>query len=501
MTAGKEKEKVEDVEMKDAEEEKVEKKDPNLLSVEDVREHCKLIRRSVETKEARFMLRVLRALPVTRRKMNPIVLRSVMKTFYTADGDRDTKDSLLKFVAQADEIDGSLTPSRGKASATPLYPEVDFYMNLLVLIHLIDGKKGKEALECATLIVTKLQNQNRRTLDLISAKCFFYYMRAHEMAGEQLKQSQLVASCRATLHACLRTATLRNDFEGQAVLINCLLRNYLHYNLYNQADKLVLKSTFPDQASNNEWARYYYYLGRIKALQLDYTEAHKHLLQSARKAPQNSAAGFKQHVAKLSVTVDLLLGNIPERQTFVAPEVKQSLAPYLQLTQAVKTGDVGRFDNVVKKFAAQFQADFTYSLIVRLHHNVVKTAVRTISLAYSRITFADIAAKLQLDSSEDAEHIVAKAIRDGVIEAVLDHESGTMQSKDTSDVYSTREPQIAFNQRIEFCLDLHNHSVKAMRFPPKSYNKELESAEDRREREAQDLELAKEMAEEDDDAY
>ena len=25
---------------------------------------------------------------------------SVMKTFYTADGDRDTKDSLLKFVAQ-----------------------------------------------------------------------------------------------------------------------------------------------------------------------------------------------------------------------------------------------------------------------------------------------------------------------------------------------------------------------------------------------------------------
>ena len=43
--------------------------------------------------------------------------------------------------------------------------------------------------------------------------------------------------------------------------------------------------------------------------------------------------------------------------------------------------------------------------------------------------------------------------------------------------------------------------VRAMRFPPKSYNKELESAEDRREREAQDLELAKEMAEDDDDAY
>ena len=52
------------------------------------------------------------------------------------------------------------------------------------------------------------------------------------------------------------------------------------------------------------------------------------------------------------------------------------------------------------------------------------------------------------------------------------------------------------------CWDLcFIFKVKAMRFPPKSYNKELESAEDRREREAQDLELAKEMAEDDDDAY
>ena len=72
---------------------------------------------------------------------------------------------------------------------------------------------------------------------------------------------------------------------------------------------------------------------------------------------------------------------------------------------------------------------------------------------------ADLGRKLKLDSPEDAEFIVAKAIRDGVIEAELDHEHGIMQSKDTSDVYSTREPQKAFNQRIEWCLDLHNHSV------------------------------------------
>jgi 26S proteasome regulatory subunit N3 len=83
-----------------------------------------------------------------------------------------------------------------------------------------------------------------------------------------------------------------------------------------------------------------------------------------------------------------------------------------------------------------------------------------ISLSYSRISLKDICLKLHLDSEEDAEFIVAKAIKDGVIDAVVDHENGFVKSKENADIYSTTEPQSAFNQRIEFCLDLHDESVK-----------------------------------------
>lgn len=68
------------------------------------------------------------------------------------------------------------------------------------------------------------------------------------------------------LHARLRTATLRHDADGQATLLNLLLRNYLHYNLYDQAEKLVSKSVFPEQANNNEWARYLYYTGETRGV-------------------------------------------------------------------------------------------------------------------------------------------------------------------------------------------------------------------------------------------
>lgn len=57
----------------------------------------------------------------------------------------------------------------------------------------------------------------------------------------QLTYFDCVSHMSSFLLKRLRTATLRSDFEGQAVLINCLMRNYLHYSLFKQAAKLVSK--------------------------------------------------------------------------------------------------------------------------------------------------------------------------------------------------------------------------------------------------------------------
>lgn len=475
-----------------------EKKDPELLTLEDIKEQVRHIEKAVATKEPRFMSRVVRGLMSIRRKLNPRILRSLMKGYFTAQNIAN-KEELLPFLADGQSegmngVSGTFRPRSGKLASAPIVPEIEIYIHLLVLIYLIDTKQNERAVECSELLMKKLALLNRRTMDMLSAKCYFYYSRAYELTNK-------LEQIRTYLHARLRTATLRCDHEGQASLLNLLLRNYLHYNLFEQADKLVSKSNFPDSASNNEWARFLFYLGRIKAAQLEYSDAHKHLLQAMRKAPQHSAVGFKQTVQKLAITVELLLGEIPDRSVFRQPPMRKTLAPYFQLTQAVRGGNLQKFNETLATFGTKFQAENTYTLIVRLRHNVIKTGVRMISISYSRISLSDIAHRLALDSPEDAEFIVAKAIRDGVIEATIDHEHGYVQSKETGDVYSTKEPMAAFHQRISFCLDIHNQSVKAMRFPPKSYNKDLESAEERREREQQELESAKEIAEEDFDGF
>jgi 26S proteasome regulatory subunit N3 len=159
------------------------------------------------------------------------------------------------------------------------------------------------------------------------------------------------------------------------------------------------------------------------------------------------------------------MGEIPEKSLFRTKGIQRALKPYLQLTQAVRVGDLAAFTELQQKFKSIFVRDRTFNLIVRLRHNVIKAGLRKISLSYSRISISDIAKKLGLDSEADAEYVIAKAIHDGAMDAVIDRENRFIFSKANIDVYATEEPSVAFHRRTKFCLDVHNEAVKAMRYP------------------------------------
>ena len=378
-----------------------------------------------------------------------------------------------------------------------MLPETEMYVGLVVLMFLIDSKATEAALACSKVLFERLGSWNRRTLDLLSDKVFFYTSWAHENAG-------VLDTMRSPLLAAYRTACLHHNTAGVAQLLNLLLRNYLHYKLVDQADKLLAKATFPEQAPNSQLARFLYYQGRIKALQLEYSDAHRCLLQATRKAPQTTgrkALGFRLAVHKLSAIVQLLLGAIPERTFFREPASKGPMRPYLKLVQAVRLGDLAAFRAAMEEHAQVFTADGNMTLVMRLRQNVIRAGLRNISLSYSRISLSDVAQKLALDHPEDMESIAAKAIRDGVLDATIDHATGTLVSKEQGDVYATLEPGAAFHKRITFCLNLHNDAVKAMSYPFDAHKDQLPDAETIKERQREEQELAQSLAEEDDDDF
>jgi len=340
------------------------------------------------------------------------------------------------------------------------------------------------------MLMERLSALKRRTLDPIAELVYSYTSWAHEQAGH-------LHAIRSPLLAAHRSACLHHNQICQAVILNLLLRNYLHFNLIDQAEKLLTKTSFPEQASNTQLARYLYYTGRIKAYQLEYTEAHRCLLQAQRKAPANKGLGFRITVHKLSAIVQLLLGEIPERHVFREPSSRVPMLPYLKLVQAVRLGDLSAFRKTMEAHAKLFVADTNHTLIVRLRQNVIRAGLRNISIAYSQILLADVAAKLALDHPEDMESIAAKAIRDGVIDATIDHAGGVLISRSASDVYTTLEPQSAYHKRITFCLNIHNDAVKAMSYPPDAHKGELPDAETMKERQREENELAQTLADDD----
>lgn len=515
---------------------------------QEIKQNLSTIDKAVQSLEPRFTARALRTLTTLRKKLYREGLEEVVEGGYVKNsptkqsllpliallppqsskqpqastskaasginGNSNSNDTAPKAPADAMEVDdvpaasgngdeqkideAKVNSDKEKEKAKETLPDVivgpegDVYLRLLVILGLIDVGENEKALKLAEDTIQYTQSLNRRSMDHLAAKVWFYLARSAELLGRG-------EAIRPYLLAAHSTASLRHDEDLQATLLNLLLRNYFNSSLYEQADKLLSKTSFPESAGNPQLARYLFYLGRIRAIQLNYTESHTHLQHAIRRAPpEHIAPGFVQTVHKYFVVVELLMGDIPERSIFRRPVLRKALGPYFQIVQAVRIGDLEAFQTALDQHSKRFAQDGTQSLILRLRHNVIKTALRMISLAYSRISLKDICLKLHLDSEEDNEYIVAKAIRDGVIDAEVDHKKGWMKSREAGNVYETDEPQKAFQQRIEFTMNLHNESVKAMRYPLNANKPNVQDSELMRERKL-DIEAAIAESAEDDD--
>jgi 26S proteasome regulatory subunit N3 len=120
--------------------------------------------------------------------------------------------------------------------------------------------------------------------------------------------------------------------------------------------------------------------------------------------------------------VELLLGEIPNREIFSDVLIFTNVYPYYKLIQVVLEGELSNFNRTVEEYKPTFQKDGLYNIILRLNQIVIRIGLRKISLAYSRISLADIASKLNIPG-EDVEFVVAKALRDGIMQGEIDHES------------------------------------------------------------------------------
>ncbi|KAI0983489.1 hypothetical protein GJ496_010091 [Pomphorhynchus laevis] len=480
---------VKDVDMTPAEVSNKDALSEKQVILEELKDHLRTIEKTVITKETHYILRILRRIAQTRKRLQFDILQDLIEYVY-APYPLD-KETSLAFLNERKANTDLKVKSKSKSQ---ILPEIDSYVQLLIVLYFIDIKKYKSALNVSHVLVNKLLKHNSRTLDLLTAKCLFYWYQCMEYCNE-------FTDIREILSLRLMKSTHNGDHEGIGMCLNLYLRYLIRINMYEQAQKLINRAPAPIQTSNSQFARYLFYAGRVQAVRLQYTTAFTSLTAAIRKAPQQGAIGFRQIAHKYLVVIQLLMGEIPEKSIFRQKHLSRCLLPYKQLVNAVRNGDISLFMDVLDKFHDQFIKDGIINLIIRLRHNVIRAGLRMISLSYSRITLADIAKKLHLEFEVDAENVVSKAIRDGVIFGVIHKREGYLETMESHNIYFTKEPSKSFDKRIRFCLDTHAKSVKALRFPPKKYYDNLETSKERFEKEREALEYAKEMVEEDEDDF
>ncbi len=407
------------------------------------------------TDDRRLLAKVLLTTPQVRRQLTSPLLAGLLSLLPAATLNTPLLAQITAFIGPA----GSEASAPGGQKVSPNSPLGELYLLFLVALHLLDRKEPALAAQLLPLVIKATMARNCRSLDLLLARAFYFYGRAHEALGT-------LPALHNELMLALRQTALRHECETHAVIYNLLLRLLILEGRMEEARKLVARSPFPAAATGGNQARYHYYVASIQAVQGGYAASKDELQHALRKAPHGKMAfGFLQAAHKLLVVVQLLMGEIPERELFHQAHLRRALQPYLALTQAVRLGDLSAFQGCLKSLEATLEHDRTLVLARRLHHSVLTAGLKRLAKAYSRIPLAEISQKLGLASPEDATFVLLKAIREGVIEGQLDADHGFLRIIKAPTPYYTTLPQEALNERICTLNALHDDCLRSMRYP------------------------------------
>ncbi len=136
--------------------------------------------------------------------------------------------------------------------------------------------------------------------------------------------------------------------------------------------------------------------------------------------------GFYQTSIKLYILCQLLVGDIPERHILTASCLQtQSMNYFIQLITAVRRGDLKLYHNILnnEEFMKGCHQQGFYGLLTRVESSVQKTALSSLTKAYSKMKIENVQQRLGFQTQAEAELFCSKAIADGLIDSILEQDT------------------------------------------------------------------------------
>ena len=121
--------------------------------------------------------------------------------------------------------------------------------------------------------------------------------------------------------------------------------------------------------------------------------------------PEVGAKAFSTQVLSSQVIIELLMGDIPNRQIFSSPDFKQALLRYYQIVTCVKSRDMDNFKALLTKYNFTFP---TTKLTLQLDSSrqfKPKIPSQGLTIMTKRCCFYQISRNLHLESIHTECHL------------------------------------------------------------------------------------------------
>lgn len=319
--------------------------------------------------------------------------------------------------------------------------EVVIY-HLKVLYYL--GTKNREYMEayktqsqCVQAVVKMLQllKEENWCLPIMYRTCLDLRILAQkcEEYGKYSKPGEILEKSAEMLMACFRVCAADNRSSdddtkrlGMLNLVNQLFKVYFRINKLHLCKPLIRaidSSIYKDDFPLPEQITYKYFVGRKAMFDSDYNSANNFLSFAFENCPKQCSRN-KRLILIYLVPVKMLLGYMPKKEILERYDVLQ----FHELANALKVGNVRRFDEVIQKHESFFIKFGIYLLVEKLKFIVYRNLFKKVYIINNthQLDLQSFQSALQFVGEnditmEETHCIVANLIYEGKIKGYISH--------------------------------------------------------------------------------
>ena len=186
----------------------------------------------------------------------------------------------------------------------------------------------------------------------------------------------------------------------------------------------------------------YYYGGMIYACIKQFDRA-ANLFENVITVPATATSAIAIEAYKKYVLVKLISGSIPSNPlpTYTSRNVQQTIATlcgaqYTELFNIFNTRTLAQFDEFVGRHRDQYARDRNLGLIKQTRNAFIYNSIQQLTKTFLTVSLKDLANRVQLQSTDEAEKYLLDMIENGQIFASINKKDGNTRSNAIVDCLS-----------------------------------------------------------------